>query len=214
MKELANTSQWWNGPEFLKRSKDEWPECKFDVPASEESLELKRGKEISGQKTCSYEINVGGEENADSNNAREEGVWRLNPSRYPKWYRVKPKGQLELDLYLVRVKAWVHRFTANCRRAANQRLQGQLTLLELEDAEEAIIREVQTEKYAAEMDALRRNKQILRQITLAPLNPVSVNGILRSNTRLQLADDLPYEVKCPIILPKRDQVTGLIVKYY
>ena len=47
--ELANTSQWWNGPEFLKRSEDEWPECKFDVPASEKSLELKRGKEVSGK---------------------------------------------------------------------------------------------------------------------------------------------------------------------
>ena len=62
--------------------------------------------------------------------------------------------------------------------------------------------------------ALRRNKQIPRQSTLAPLNPVLVNGILRSNTRLQQADNLPYEVKCPIILPKRNQVTGLIVKYY
>ena len=119
VQELANTSQWWNGPEFLKRSEDKWPECKFDVPASEESLELKRGKEVSGKKTCSYETTKGGEEHADVNNAREEGVWRLNPSRYSKWYRVKPKGELELGLSLVRVKAWVHRFTANCRRPAN-----------------------------------------------------------------------------------------------
>ena len=138
----------------------------------------------------------------------------MNPSRYSKWYRVKPKEELELGLSLVRVKAWVHPFTANCRRSGNQRLQGELTPLELEDAEETIIREVQTEKYAAEMDALRRNKQIPRQSTLAPLNPVLVDGILRLNTRLQQADDLPYEVKCPIILPKRFQVTGLIVKYY
>lgn len=200
VEELANTSQWWSG--------------KFEVTASEESLELKRGKEVSGKKTCSYETTKGGEENVDGNNAREEGVWRLNPSRYSKWYWVKPKGELELGLSLVTVKAWVHRFTANCRRPANQRLQGDLTPLELEDAEEAIIREVQTEKYAAEMDVLRRNKQIPRQSTLAPLNPVLVNGILRSNTRLQQADNLPYEVKRPIILPKRDQVTGLIVKYY
>ena len=86
--------------------------------------------------------------------------------------------------------------------------------MELEDVEEAIIRELQTEKYAAEMDALRRNKEIPRQSTLTPLNPVLVNGVLRSNTRLQQADNLPYKVKCPIILPKRNQVTGLIVKYY
>ena len=49
---------------------------------------------------------------------------------------------------------------------------------------------------------------------MAPFNPVLVNGILRSNTRLRHADDLPYDVKCPIILPKRNHVTGLIVKYY
>ena len=125
---------------------------------------------------CSPPNWEGGEENADGNNAREEGVWWLNPSRYSKWYQVKPKGQLELVLSLVRVKAWVHRFTANCRKPDNKRLQ-ELTPLELEDAEEAIIREVQTEKYAAEMDALRRNKQIPRQSTLAQLNPVLVNGI-------------------------------------
>ena len=56
---------------------------------------------------------------------------------------VKPKGELQLGLSLVRVKAWVHRFTANCRKPDNKRLQ-ELTPLELEDAEEAIIREAQT----------------------------------------------------------------------
>ena len=61
---------------------------------------------------------------------------------------------------------------------------------------------------------MRRNKEILRGSTLAPFNPVLVNGIWRSNTRLRHADDLTYDVKCPIILPKRNHVTGLIVKYY
>ena len=59
--------------------------------------------------------------------------------------------------------------------------------------------------YSAEVEPLRRNKEIPRGSTLAPFN-----GILRSNTRLRHADDL----KCPIILPKRNHVTGLIVKYY
>lgn len=36
--ELANTSQWWNASDFMKRSEDEWPECNFEVQASEESL--------------------------------------------------------------------------------------------------------------------------------------------------------------------------------
>ena len=67
--------------------------------------------------------------------------------------------------------------------------------------------------YAAEVEPLRRNKEGLRGSTLAPFNLVLVNGILRSHTRLRHADDLHY-VKCPITLPKRNRVTGLIVKYY
>ena len=81
--------------------------------------------------------------------------------------------------------------------------------MELQTAEEFIIREVQSKVYSAEVEPLRRNKEIPRGSTLAPFN-----GILRSNTRLRHADDLTYAVKCPIILPKRNHVTGLIVKYY
>ena len=85
--------------------------------------------------------------------------------------------------------------------------------MELQNAEESIVQGVQSKVYAAEIEPLRRHKGILRGSTLAPFNPVLVNDILRSNTRLRHADNLPYDVKCPIILPKRNQVTGLIVKY-
>lgn len=83
MKALADTSQGWNGPEFQKRSEEEWPECKFDMPTSEEieSHELRREKEVSPKETCSYEVTRGGEKNAGGADTREEGVWRLNPSR-------------------------------------------------------------------------------------------------------------------------------------
>lgn len=144
VEDLACTGQWWNGPEFLKRAKEEWPECKFDLPTSEEGLESKRGKGVSAKETCSYATIKEGRENVDSENAREEGVWQLNPSRYSKWFRVKRKGELEFGSSLVRVRAWVHRFNANCRRPADQRLKGELTPLELSDAEAAIVREVQT----------------------------------------------------------------------
>ncbi|XP_068749345.1 uncharacterized protein [Montipora capricornis] len=103
----------------------------------------------------------------------------------------------------------------NCRKSAEQREKGELKPLEIQNAEEFIIREVQSKVYASEIEALRRNKEILGGSTLAPLNPVSVNGIMRCNTRLRHADDLPYDLKCSIILPKRrNHVTGLIVKYY
>ena len=138
----------------------------------------------------------------------------MDPSRYSKWYRAKTKGELETGLSLVRVTAWVRRFTGNCRKSAEQREKGELKPLELQNAEEFIIQEVQSKEYAAEVEPLRRNEGSLRGSTLAPFNPVLVNGILRSHTRLRHADDLPYDVKCPIILPTRNHVTGPIVKYY
>ena len=70
--------------------------------------------------------------------------------------------------------------------------------------------------YSAKIESLTMNKEIQGGSALAPFNPALVNGILRSNTRLQVrhADDLTYDQKCPIILPKRNHVTRLIVKYY
>ena len=105
----------------------------------------------------------------------------------------------------------MRRFTDNCRKPAEQREKGELKPLELQNADEFIIREVQSKVYSAEIEPLRRNKEILRGSTLAPFNPVLVNGILRSSIRLRHADDLPYDMKCPIILRKRNHVTVLII---
>ena len=196
VEELASANFWWNGPEFLKKSRQGWPESKFDKPMSTENLELKGTKETGTKDAISYQIIEEGEEMASV-----EEVWRLDPLRYSKWYQVKTKRELEIGLSLVRVTAWVCRFTDNCRKSAEQREKGELKPLELQNAEEFIIQEVQSNVYSAEIEPLRRNKEVLRGSTLARFNPVLVNGILRSNTRLRHADDLPYDVKCSIILP-------------
>ena len=108
-----------------------------------------------------------------------------------KWYRVKTKGELEIGLSFVRVTAWLSRFTNNCRKSAEQREKSELKPLELQNAEEFIIREVQSKVYSPEIEPLRSNKEILRGSTLALFNLVLVNSILRSNSRLKHADDLP-----------------------
>ena len=103
VEELASADLWWNGPEFLKKSRQDWPECKFDKPTSTENLELKGTKETGTKDAISYQIIEEGEETASV-----EKMWRLDPSRYSKWYRVKTKGELEIGLSLVRVTAWVY----------------------------------------------------------------------------------------------------------
>lgn len=71
----------------------------------------------------------------------------------------KKERRAGFGLSLVRVRAWVHRFNANCTRPADQRLKGELTPLELSDAEESNVREVQTKTYGAEMEALRKTSR-------------------------------------------------------
>ena len=78
-----------------------------------------------------------------------------------------------------------------CRKSAEQREKSELKPLELQNAKEFIIREVQSKVYSAEIEPLRSNKEILRGSTLALFNLVLVNSILRSNSRLKHADDLP-----------------------
>ena len=56
-----------------------------------------------------------------------------------------------------RVTAWVRRFTDNCWKPAEQGEKGKLKPLEIQNAEEFIIREVQSKVYAAEIELMRRN---------------------------------------------------------
>lgn len=47
------------------------------------------------------------DENKTDKEKAKDGEWPLDPSRYFKWYRVKPKGELEFGSSLVRVRSWV-----------------------------------------------------------------------------------------------------------
>ena len=209
-KELTDSTKWWNGPDFLCSPEAEWPERKFDKPSREALCKRKSTSRPITENSTSYNAI----QRLTSEPKVEEVEWRLEPSRYSKWYNVKPKGQLEVGLSLVRVRSWVQRFVSNCRRPEIQRVLGELTPLELTTAEIEIIRESQNEAYSEETEALAKKKPLPRKSTLLPCTPILINRILRSNTRLQHSDDLPDDVKFPIILPKRNNVTRLIVKYH
>ena len=84
---LIQNTQWWNGPQFLKESREKWPERKIDPPAVE-TMELKRGTEEGN--FCMF--------------SAEPMETVLDPERYSKWS------------HLLRLMAWVIRFLENCKR--------------------------------------------------------------------------------------------------
>ena len=112
------------------------------------------------------------------------------------------------------MRSWVQRFVRNCRSPTDQREFGELTPAELSSTETDIIKEAQNEAFSDEVAALSRSQPLPRKSTLLPCTPILIDRILRSNTRLRHADDLPADVKCPVILPKKHHVTRLIVQYY
>ena len=102
--ELTDSTKWWNGPDFLCSPEAEWPECKFDKPSREALCERKLTPRPIDESSTSYNTI----QRLANKPEVEEEEWRLEPSRYSKWYKVKPKGQLEVGLLLVWVRSWLN----------------------------------------------------------------------------------------------------------
>ena len=70
-------------------------------------------------------------------------------------------------------------------------------------------------EFAEEYKCLTLGKELSTSSKILPLNPrIDENGIVRSGGRLENADYLSFHVKYPIILPRGNWITTLIVNYY
>lgn len=111
---------------------------------------------------------------------------------------------------LKRIISYCLRFAFNCKNK-NKRA-GTITIDELKVAELAIIRNVQMERFAGEIQSLRKKQSIKKTSTLLKLSPfLDDNNVLRVGGRLKNSD-LPYEAKHQILLPNKHSVSELIVK--
>ena len=78
-----------------------------------------------------------------------------------------------------------------------------------------IVRLAQREAFRDEYAALSLGKPIPQKSQLIKLNPrIDEDGVIRCDGRLKFAEFLPYDTRCPIILPRGHRVTRLIVKNY
>ena len=124
---------------------------------------------------------------------------------------------LQIDAFsswnrLVAVTAWVRRFVRNCRTVKSERSTGELTLAELEKAQEVWLKRAQEECFREELTALEENKELSKQSRLRELLPrMSESGLMRVGGRLDKAD-VPESAKHPIILPKKHPVTTLLIR--
>ena len=149
------------------------------------------------------ETNKGQESTLTAATINESRDWRLNPQRFSSWTR------------LLRVHAWVCRFLDNCCLSKHQQITGELTIVEIRNAENQIIAQAQQQAFPDEYRMLAQGTNLPHSSKLLQLRPVfDEDELVRCDGRLRYAEYLPYDTLFPIILPRGHWVTTLIVKHY
>ncbi|XP_073955673.1 uncharacterized protein [Choristoneura fumiferana] len=118
--------------------------------------------------------------------------------RYSNFYKLK------------RIIALILRFKNNCLNADNK-LQGSITPKELHKSQTLIMRHIQNIHFKKEIESLTLNKPIKSNLTGLHIF-LDHNGILRVGGRLHNATNISYAKKHPIILPKSNNLTQLLIK--
>lgn len=89
-----------------------------------------------------------------------------------------------------------------------------ITVEDLQQAENEIIRLVQDANFVKDIDKLKRNIAISNESPLYRLDPfLDENGIVRVGGRNQQSLDT-FEVKHPVILPRKGHMTELLVRHF
>lgn len=131
----------------------------------------------------------------------ESSSFPVEPKRYSSWYKLK------------RVLAWINRFIQNSQRSKIERTFGELMADELKTAEIQLVRHAQLTECRDEWTSLSRGRTLPANSKLLGLQPrLDDDGLLRSDGRLKNAKFLSYDVRYPIILPRKCWTTKLIVK--
>ena len=204
---LADEPQrWLKGPAFLWKEEKEWPNqlftTNYTIPEDDQELKC-----IS---TCAVDVCE------SAMNTLQKLV-----SYFSSWHRLKKAIAVYLHLKEL-LKQKCKKYVAH----NNTERKPPFSLLDIESAENAIIKYVQNSNFNSEIKSMTnatkaentrsrvtREVRILRRSnSIRRLDPyIDYNGILRVGGRLRRAN-LSEEVKHPIILPRRSEVTTMIIR--
>ncbi|XP_076230308.1 uncharacterized protein LOC116434332 [Nomia melanderi] len=112
---------------------------------------------------------------------------------------------------LNRVLAYILRFYNNCK--SRNRVADELTSLEISNAHVHLLKLIQEQEFAQELKDLREGREISKKSKLLNLTPfIDEKGLIRVGGRLKHAS-IKYTYKHPILLPRNNHVTELIVRH-
>lgn len=112
---------------------------------------------------------------------------------------------------LQRVVAFCRRFIDNSRKSVTRQT-GFLTVQELESALLLLVKLAQQQEFHQEIECVVKGKSLPSKSSLLSLNPFCDEaGLLRVGGRLR-SSALPFENKHPLILPRKCQLTTMVVQ--
>ncbi|XP_062704158.1 uncharacterized protein LOC134286550 [Aedes albopictus] len=188
--DISSGSRWFQAPTFLYEHPDSWPQ---QTTKAEEPLEELRPVHL------------------------HHGVDReqlLHFERFSKWER------------LVRAMAYVRRFIDNLRFKAKKQSPNNTKWLsrdELQRAETTVYQQIQHEAFEDELVILKRNRKLPigeqqkfeKTSKILKLSPfLDEKGVIRMDGRIAAAQQVSFDFKFPVILPKRHNGTKLLVDWY
>ena len=192
---FVTNERWFNGPRFLWKESSMWPLSPSGLDQDlEEDPELKR--------TVRTALTTA-----------DPDLLSAFFQHYSSWHRLQ------------RAVAWILRVKSKLKEKTKKRSTSphhgvtsacgsgirRLTVADLRDAELAIFRYVQKTSFAQECATLEVSGCVRSGSSLAPLDPVFVNGLIRVGGRLTNTP-LSESQKHPVILPKCHHVVDLIVQ--
>lgn len=173
--QLASSSLWWSGPQFLSQPQDMWPDRKQVETTDMEADEPEHPPNVIMHVEVSRKVNP--------------AILLFNFSSLSR---------------LLRVSAFVFRFLHNCRSQLESRKTGYLSAEELSHCLQFWI------KYRQSTHFGDLGKDNLRSITRQLQIFIDSNGIIRCGGRILYAQ-LSYDEKYPVLLPKNDHFTDLVI---
>ena len=177
---------WMNGPEFLWQCEALWP-VQITIPGLESTdPELKKGSTVNYVHVDAPQLLTSLADRCSS--------W-LKLQRWVVWF--------------LRFKKYISEKYIQGKESVSQ---GAITVGEMRAASNKVLRCVQKDAFKDDYRDLEKGKeQVKSSSNLRRLCPVMIDGLMRVGGRLEKANQ-PYDVIHPIILPKKNKVTNMIIQ--
>ncbi len=190
--DFHNSSLWWHGPAFLRQG--QWPQQPTVLPPPTEALqEIKKGAQF--------------------------GFLQVFPAHTDEHDGHPPQAELPLKRLWDQFSSWTKIITSAAYIYAwkDPKLRNKGKHIQphhRRSAEIAIWRQVQAETFARTLHDLQQQSYASRQSSLLRLQPqLHADGLIRLKGRTHLHSKVPFELRHPIILPRRHPAVTALIQY-